>query len=284
MKKIIKEVDKERGIVQVTTADERWYVIDSESKITGLPEYKYIPSVTWISGHYPKGIAFYKWLADKGWDEAEAIKSAAGDKGSKVHKAIEWWLKGNEVRIDSKFQNPTTEQVEELTLDEYNCVKSFTDWWIENKPELLKTEIVVVSEKYGYAGTLDLIVKINGEVWIVDIKTGQSVWPEYELQLSAYKQAAWVEESLFEEKPKLAILQIGYKRNKNNYKWNEIEDKFPLFLAARQIWANENDGTIPAQKDYPIVLPMFPKAGELGEPKETKPVEKPKRSDRKQVR
>ena len=33
-----------------------------------------------IAGHYPKGIAFYKWLAEKGWDESQALKSAAGDK------------------------------------------------------------------------------------------------------------------------------------------------------------------------------------------------------------
>jgi hypothetical protein len=42
-----------------------------------------VPSVTWISGFWPKGIGFYKWLADKGWDEAEAAKQAAGDKNEK---------------------------------------------------------------------------------------------------------------------------------------------------------------------------------------------------------
>ena len=30
--------------------------------------------------------------------------------------------------------------------------------------------------------------------------------------------------------------------------------KFSLFLAARQIWANENGDAKPKQKDYPIVI------------------------------
>jgi hypothetical protein len=49
-------------------------------------------------------------------------------------------------------------------------------------------------------------------------------------------------------------LQVGYRRNKAGYKWNEIEDKFPLFLAARQIWASETEGEAPKKRDYPIVI------------------------------
>src|SRR3990167_10405660 len=110
MKKIIRETDEKRGLVQVTIADERWYLKPIDNPLTGIPEYKAVPSSTWIADSYPKGIFFYKWLADKGWDEAEAIKSAAGDKGSKVHMAIEAILRGEEVRIDSKFMNKSSWQ------------------------------------------------------------------------------------------------------------------------------------------------------------------------------
>ena len=88
MEKIIKVVDKKSGIVQVTTVDERWYARPSQDPVTKLPTYQYVPSVTWICDYYPKGIAFWKWLANKGWDEAQAIKEAAGDRGTKVHQAI----------------------------------------------------------------------------------------------------------------------------------------------------------------------------------------------------
>ncbi len=168
MQKIIKEVDEKRGIVQVTIADERWYLKAETDPKTKLPTYKGVPSVTWIAGHYPKGIQFYKWLAENGWDESQAIKKAAGDKGSKVHYAISSILSGEEVRIDSKFMNPTSGQEEELTLEEVDCIKSFVDWKNEVKPESIAWDVTVFSDDYNYAGTIDYICKIDGKVYIVD--------------------------------------------------------------------------------------------------------------------
>jgi hypothetical protein len=79
------------------------------------------------------------------------------------------------------------------------------------------------------------------------------------LQISAYKKpienAEFAIDGMFDvANIKLAILQVGYRRNKAGYKWNEIEDKFLLFLAGRQIWANETEGQEPKRRDYPLVL------------------------------
>ncbi len=131
MKKVIREVDEKRGIVQVTIADERWYVKEEKDVKTDLPIFKYVPSVTWICGFYPKGLQFYKWLAEHSWDESQAIKQAAGDKGSKVHDAISAILRGEEVRIDSKFLNRSTDELEELTLEECDAILSFVNWRTE---------------------------------------------------------------------------------------------------------------------------------------------------------
>lgn len=260
MKKIIEEVKKIDGklIKRITVADERFYINEIKNPITGLPELKYIPSVTWICGFYPKGIAFYKWLADKGWNEAESIKSSAGDKGSKVHCAVTELLNGKEVSMEDAFLNPTTEATEPLTLEEYECLMAFADWYNSVKPKVLNNEVVVISDKYGYAGTVDIVCEIEGETYIVDIKTGQYVWPEYELQLSAYQAALG--------KPaKLAILQIGYKRNKNAYKFTEIENKFDCFKAAMVIWKNENINVRPKVKDYPLLLSLNLSEGKKSE-------------------
>lgn len=262
MKKIIREVNEKAGIVQVTIADERWYLKQVENKKTGIPDYLAVPSVTWIAGSYPKGVGFYKWLAEKGWDESEAIKNAAGNKGSKIHEAIADILQGNEVRIDSKYLNKETGQLEELTLEECDAILSFIDWKNEVKPEVIAWETTIFSEKYNYAGTVDFIAKIDGEVWIIDFKTGQYVWPEYELQVSAYRKAIEEEEHFIEsikgvnapETIKTAILQVGYRKNKAGYKFTEIENKFPLFLAAQTIWQNDHGNEKPSKKDYPIVL------------------------------
>lgn len=277
MKKIIKEVDAKKGIVQVTISDERWYLKQTTNPTTGLPEIKAVPSSTWIAGHYPKGIAYFKWLAEHGWDEAEAIKNAAAEKGSKVHKAIEAIFEGQEVRIDSKFVNPRTEQEEELTLEEVDAILSFIDWFSEVKPKVICYEINVFSDKYDYAGTIDLVCEINGELYVIDFKTSQYIWPSHRLQVSSYAKiletgehdiaAIATPDTPYYKKPKLAILQLGYRLNKRKFKFTELEDKFDLFLAARQIWAEECAGQSPTKKDYPLILsPGKPKKEEATAP------------------
>ena len=257
MQKEIKVIDKEKGVVRITTTSERWYTKPGVNATTGLPELKYLPSATWISSYYPKGLAFYKWLADKGWDEAEAIKSAAGNKGSKVHKGTEIIEKQGSISIDTVFRNEETEVMEILTTEELECLMSFARWHDATKPELLANEITVFGD--FYAGTLDRIYRIAGQVWIIDLKTGQHIWTEQELQISAYSHANIDYKALGISDDdwaarKLATLQLGYRMNKNKYKFTEIEDKFDLFQVAYKIWQHENQNGKPKEIEIPLVI------------------------------
>jgi len=226
-------------IVQITTSDERWYELNN----------KFMPSVTWIANSYPKGTAYYKWLASKGWDEAETIKKEAGEKGSRVHNAAEDLLKGETVKMDAKYPDNNGEMAE-LTVEEYGAIMSFADWFNELKDvKIVEIENTVFNEIEGYAGTLDMVLIIDGEKWIVDIKTSAYIWPSHEIQISAYKHCGY-------EDARLAILQVGYKRNKKGFKFTELVDKFDLFLHAKAIWKNENENVHPRQKDYPTELKL----------------------------
>jgi hypothetical protein len=200
--------------------------------------------VTWISDYYPKGIGFYKWLADKGWDEAESLKAVAGNRGSKVHHALEKLLQGGTILMDEILTDSDGNQ-SPLTVQEYDAVISFSAWWKESNPTLIANEQVVFNDEYEYAGTLDMVCEIDGVTWLVDFKTSPNIWPSMELQLSAYNHA------LAKPAQKMAILQVGYGRNKKGFKFTEVEDKFDLFLACKKMWHNENDGVFPKQKDYP---------------------------------
>lgn len=257
MKNLVRKLND--NIIQITTLDERWYI----KSVDGVD--KFVPSVTWIAECYPKGIAFYKWLADKGWKEAEALKNAAGDKGSKVHFAIDDLLNGKEVKMDDKYINRTIEEEEELTLGEWECLMGFCNWRgsVELKP--IATEITIFSDQYGYGGTIDFIGILNGFLWILDWKSGQYIWPSSELQLSGYKQGVFENKDLMKkikelgfsiDDAKLGILQVGYNRNKKGFKFTEVEDKFDLFLSAKKIWENENKNVEPKQKDYPTSLSL----------------------------
>lgn len=248
MKKEIRIVNKEKKILQVTTIDERWYIKESTNAVNGLPEYKYVPSVTWIANYYPKGIAYYKWLAEKGWDESEILKQAAADKGSKVHHAISDLIQGKTVQIDSGYKDSSGEE-SELKLEEYEAIMSFVKWCEAVKPKFLENEFAVFNDEYNYAGTVDLTCEIDGKVYILDLKTSQYIWPSHRLQISAYKHCS-------EKEYQTAILQLGYRMNKNRYKFTSIEDCFDLFLAAQRIWDSENKDVSPKQIEYPLELKL----------------------------
>ena len=240
MKIEIRKVDKDKGIVRITCPDERWYVKDEE----------YVPSVTWITHFYPKGIGYMQWLAKHGWDESEAIKTEAGDRGTIVHHAIQKLIEDKELKMDSLIRD--REGVErEMTPDEYACVVSFASWYKETNPTILGLEYVVWGD--GYAGTVDLLCEIDGQKWLIDLKTSQAVYPSHEIQVSAYLHATGQFDA---SGANLAILQVGYKRNKAGFKFTEVEDQYDTFLATKKIWAKETSGEKPHQKDYPLLLKL----------------------------
>lgn len=251
MKKEIRTVDKEHKVIQVTTVDERWYIHEVQDQQTGLPRHEFVPSVTWICDSYPKGVAFYKWLANHGWDESIALRDAAGDKGSKIHYASNALLDGKEVAMTDKFLNNSLGADEELSLEEYQALMSFVEWYEQTKPKIIAREFVIFGD--GYAGMVDMLVRIENKLYILDLKSSQYIWPSHELQVSAYKKAV-VEK--MQEEIGLLILQVGYKLNKRHWKLTEIEDKYEQFLAAKTIWQNEHGNERPRQAEYPLSLKL----------------------------
>lgn len=253
MIKEIKVIDKEKNIVRITCSDERWYAVPGANSSTGLPEFKYLPSSTWIADYYPKGIGFFKWLASKGWDESQAQKESAGERGTKIHKSIDFLEEMGAFPIDTVIDG------DELSADELEAIMAFSSWWNENKPEVLARELVVFGD--GYAGTLDRIYRINGQVYIVDFKTSQHIWESMLLQISSYSHARidykllGITDKEWEDR-KLAVLQVGYKMNKKRYKFTEIPDKYELFKVARLIWENENSKSEVRQMNFPLVIKL----------------------------
>lgn len=258
MKKEIVQIDKEKSIYRVTTLNERWYAKEGKNKETGLPDFTYFPSSTWIGGYYPKGIQFYKWLAEKGWDEAEALKIAAGDKGSKIHYACGDIDEGKDIDIvTATYMNNTSGTPEPLTVEEVDAINSYTKFIEDHKPIILGNEITAFGD--FYAGTLDKIFRVGDEIWIVDLKSSQYIWEEYKLQISSYSHMNidYLKLGITEEEwknRKLFILSVGYKKNKAGYKLTEIEDKYSMFLVAYKLWQNENPDAQPKEAEYPLKL------------------------------
>ena len=103
----------------------------------------------------------------------------------------------------------------------------------------------------------------------MDFKTSQQIWRSAEMQVSAYKRTVENGENpveLLNENGtgtgkyldvtalRIAILQVGYRRNKAKVKFTEIEDCFDLFLIAQKIWQKEVGDEQVRVIDFPIVL------------------------------
>jgi hypothetical protein len=107
-------------------------------------------------------------------------RSSASNIGNIVHSIAEKISKGQP--IDES-------EVSEDTSPFVDAFKQFIADW---QPEFIESEAFVASRKHGYAGTLDAIVKIDDVIYMLDIKTGKSIYAEVGLQLAAYARADFI--------------------------------------------------------------------------------------------
>lgn len=105
-------------------------------------------------------------------------RDAAGDLGTAVHDAIEAAVLGQ--------TRP------EYAPDVAPRIAHFDRFLDDYKPTFLASEAAVFNRRYRYAGTLDAIAQIGDETLLLDVKTSRDVYPEYALQLAAYRHAEFL--------------------------------------------------------------------------------------------
>lgn len=79
----------------------------------------------------------------------------------------------------------------EVTPETEPFVTAYLRWRAVYKPRVLNAEYMVYSEAHRYGGTADMAAVINGETWLIDIKTGKGAYAETGLQLAALHNADW---------------------------------------------------------------------------------------------
>lgn len=117
--------------------------------------------------------------------EAYKTKRDSGaSTGTEAHALVEHYLKGIAVDLTS------------ATKEAQNAYEAFVKWFEEVKPEVINVEEVIYSAEYDYPGTYDCMLKIDGKVYLCDLKTTNSsrrapngVYAENFLQLGAYANA-----------------------------------------------------------------------------------------------
>ena len=77
-------------------------------------------------------------------------------------------------------------------------------WRGQHDIEPMKAEVRVIS-RLGYAGTVDLFAKVDGTMALIDYKTSKAIYPEYKIQVAAYRAAAAEEGMLDPDSPALIV-------------------------------------------------------------------------------
>tara|TARA_B110000259_G_scaffold187855_1_gene243660 strand:- start:38 stop:820 length:783 start_codon:yes stop_codon:yes gene_type:complete len=220
----------------------------------------YYPSVTTILQYMPKNKFFESWLKDVGHN-SDLIMRRAGKQGTQVHEACEQLVLGNEVSWMDDYGNAKYSQIV------WEMILKFADFWRTHKPELISAEDFVWSDEHKYAGTADLVVKMHGEIWLLDIKTSNSVHKSFDLQLSAYAKGLEEAKGIKVERTGIIWLK-GHSRGPSKQKnviqgkgWkvlqiDEIEENFELFKMIYKLYSLENPNTEPIYNSYPTTLKL----------------------------
>ncbi len=220
----------------------------------------YYPSVTTILQYMPKNKFFESWLKDVGHN-ADLIMRRAGKQGTQVHEACEQLVLGKEVTWMDDYGNAKYSQIV------WEMILKFADFWRTHKPELISAEDFVWSDEHKYAGTADLLVKMHGQIWLLDIKTSNSVHKSFDLQLSAYAKGLEEAKGIKIERTGIIWLKAhsrGPSKQKNVIQgkgWkvlqiDEIEENFELFKMIYKLYSLENPNTEPIYNSYPTTLKL----------------------------
>jgi len=76
---------------------------------------------------------------------------------------------------------------EQIAIQALQGFENFLNWFSMSKLKVAFTEIEAVSEDYQFGGCNDLVLETDRGLAIGDLKTSNSIYPDYLIQISAYK-------------------------------------------------------------------------------------------------
>ena len=223
---------------QITLPDSRYYRRNGE----------YYPSITYVLGYYPRGRHFEDWLKKVGYS-ADYIVKKAGEEGTQVHEMIEEYLNGKELNLMDKYGNL------QYAPNIWQMFLHFVDFWEIYKPKLIEAEVHLFSDELKVAGTCDLIIEIDGELWLIDFKTSNHLQPTYELQTAVYGKC--YEECFGKKIDKYGILWLKSSKRKSNKEkmqgkgWEVVtstrtqEENIDIFKTVKRLFDLENPSHTP---------------------------------------
>jgi len=189
-----------------------------------------VPGVTTILSLLAKP-AIIHWAWEQGCQglDYRKVRDKASDIGTLAHYLIECEIKGEE---------PDTSEYSEKDIDKAeNAFLAWLEWKdSKGKIETIASEIPLVSERYQYGGTLDWVLRQNGNIILVDFKTSNRVYDEMTYQLAAYKHL-WNENHPDKKIRECYILRIGKENGEfEQRRFKNLDREFQIFLHLLKIY------------------------------------------------
>jgi hypothetical protein len=211
----------------------------------------------------------YKFYAEmNNFAEGEAVKKHSADEGTKINETVEAILVGQSPVIDPTISPAIESFMKFLEQKKIQVDSDFVEKKVANREE-------------RYAGTIDALALIDGKFGVLDIKTSQAIYKDYNLQTAAYMgalikdlkniQTRWIlrvdqvkvclkcgavlREKGGREKIRLPYRNGAYDEKAKNCKheWSPAQGQIELkefpywqsdyqaFLGAKKLWEWEND-------------------------------------------
>jgi len=176
---------KAGGGYEVSRDGLEWESIPSVTEITGilgknLHEWAVRQVITYLEKELVPGAHLTQDGVERILQEASRAhhKAAqkAAERGTDFHAWAEAYLKG----LDPPL--PEEEPARGMA-------QSLSAWWKENGGELLRSEEAVFHPDHLYAGRVDLVARLGGKLFVVDLKTSARAYPEHFLQVGGYALA-----------------------------------------------------------------------------------------------
>jgi len=197
-----------------------------------------VPGVTTIIGRFKDSGGLLWWAFDQGKaaerGEITSLydkRDEAADAGTLAHAMVEAYIKGEDLPIIAD---------DEIGLQAKQGFANYLKWQQDNRIEVVEQELELVSETYKFGGCPDAIgVDSRGDLCILDWKTSNGVYPDYLIQIAAYRQL-W-EENNPTEPITGGFHLLRFSKEHADFAhcyWSELIDaweQFTLFLQAYEI-------------------------------------------------
>jgi len=204
---------------------------------------KRVPGVTTIIGRFKDSGGLLWWAFEQGKSaERGEISSLydrrdeAADAGTLAHNLVESFL--HDETMDNILAQIPDNDIGKKALQGY---ENFIRWKEDNKIRIYEQEMELVSKSYRFGGCPDAVgVNSRGELCLLDWKTSNNIYPDYLIQIAAYKQ-------LWEENNPEQLITGGLhllrfsKENADfaHHYWSELDDAWEQFKLFRQAYEND---------------------------------------------